>query len=98
MLEVGNVEVIKSDLLTQLSAGTGLKQAADQSNRIKISEVLLKLEPQNPTGESISFGHPKNTPGWVTENPFLCRDPFNVASSKRRLGTIVHGRLWSRAF
>ncbi len=45
-----DIETIKSDLLTQLSVGSGLKQAADQSNRIKVSETLLQLEPHNPTG------------------------------------------------
>jgi hypothetical protein len=46
----GDIETIKSDLLTQLSVGSGLKQAADQANRIKVSEALLQLEPHNPTG------------------------------------------------
>ena len=46
----GDLETIKSDLLTQLSVGSGLKQAADQSNRIKVNEALLRLEPHNPTG------------------------------------------------
>lgn len=44
-----DLETIKSDLLTQLSVGSGLKQAADQSNRIKVNEALLRLEPHNPT-------------------------------------------------
>ena len=46
----GDLETIKSDLLTQLSVGSGLKQAADQNNRIKVNEALLRLEPHNPTG------------------------------------------------
>jgi hypothetical protein len=45
-----DLESIKSDLLTQLSVGSGLKQAADQTNRIKVDEALLQLEPHNPTG------------------------------------------------
>jgi hypothetical protein len=44
-----DIESIKSDLLTQLSVGSGLKQAADQTNRIKVDEALLQLEPHNPT-------------------------------------------------
>ncbi len=46
-----DIEAIKSDLLTQLSVGSGLKQAADQTNRIKVDEALLQLEPHNPTGK-----------------------------------------------
>ena len=50
-----DIESIKSDLLTQLSVGSGLKQAADQSNRIKVDEALLQLEPHNPTGKKGCF-------------------------------------------
>lgn len=41
-------EEIKSDLLSQLSAGTGVKVAAG-ADRIKINEMLIQLEPKNPT-------------------------------------------------
>jgi len=44
-----DVETVKSDLMTQLSAGTGLKQAANPANRPEVNEILLKLERHNPT-------------------------------------------------
>lgn len=43
------LETLKGDLMTQLSVGTGLKGAADPSNRAEINELVLKLEPMNPT-------------------------------------------------
>jgi len=43
------VESIKGDLMSILSVGTGLKQAADPRNAAEVNELLLKLEPQNPT-------------------------------------------------
>lgn len=44
----GDGEAIKSDLLSQLSVGTGLKVAAG-GDRVTINELLMKLEPKNPT-------------------------------------------------
>jgi len=44
-----DVETVKSDLMTQLSAGTGLKGAANPANRVEVNEILLKLERHNPT-------------------------------------------------
>uniref|UniRef100_A0A7S0V885 Plastid lipid-associated protein/fibrillin conserved domain-containing protein n=1 Tax=Hemiselmis tepida TaxID=464990 RepID=A0A7S0V885_9CRYP len=41
-------EEVKSDLLSQLSVGTGLKVAAD-GDRVAINELLINLEPANPT-------------------------------------------------
>ena len=41
-------EAVKSDLLSQLSVGTGLKVAAD-ADRVMINELLIQLEPKNPT-------------------------------------------------
>ena len=35
--------------MTQLSLGSGLKGAADPANRAEINEMVLKLEPMNPT-------------------------------------------------
>ncbi len=43
------LEALKSDLMTQLSVGSGLKGAADSANRAEINELVLKLETQNPT-------------------------------------------------
>jgi hypothetical protein len=34
--------------------GTGLKGAADASNRAEINELVLKLEPMNPTESAAS--------------------------------------------
>lgn len=48
-LNVVDIESVKSDLMTQLSAGTGLKQAANPANRAEVNEILLKLERNNPT-------------------------------------------------
>jgi len=45
------LEVLKSDLMTQLSVGSGLKGAADSANRAEINELVLKLETQNPTAQ-----------------------------------------------
>uniref|UniRef100_A0A7S0E7M4 Plastid lipid-associated protein/fibrillin conserved domain-containing protein n=1 Tax=Hanusia phi TaxID=3032 RepID=A0A7S0E7M4_9CRYP len=42
-------EQLKGDLMTVLSYGTGLQQAADPKNRIEVNEILLELEPMNPT-------------------------------------------------
>jgi len=47
--ETARLETLKGDLMTQLSVGTGLKGAADASNRAEINELVLKLEPLNPT-------------------------------------------------
>jgi len=43
------LENLKGDLMTQLSVGSGLKGAADPANRAEINEMVLKLEPMNPT-------------------------------------------------
>ena len=43
------LEGFKSDLMTQLSVGSGLKGAADPANRAEINEMVLKLESMNPT-------------------------------------------------
>jgi len=48
------LETLKGDLMTQLSVGTGLKGAADASNRAEINELVLKLEPLNPTESAAS--------------------------------------------
>lgn len=45
------LEALKSDLMTKLSVGSGLKGAADSANRADINEMVLKLETQNPTLE-----------------------------------------------
>jgi hypothetical protein len=45
------LEALKSDLMTKLSVGSGLKGAADSANRADINEMVLKLETQNPTSE-----------------------------------------------
>jgi hypothetical protein len=47
--ETKSIETIKGDLMSVLSVGTGLKQAADPSNAGSVNELLLQLEPQNPT-------------------------------------------------
>jgi hypothetical protein len=47
--EPKSVETIKGDLMSILSVGTGLKQAADPRNAAEVNELLMKLEPQNPT-------------------------------------------------
>lgn len=43
------LEGLKSDLMMQLSVGSGLKGAADPANRAEINEMVLKLESVNPT-------------------------------------------------
>jgi hypothetical protein len=42
-------EDVKSELLSQLSAGTVGMKMQEGDDRIKINELLISLEPKNPT-------------------------------------------------